>query len=200
MSRKAFRKGSHQAHETYKGQHRFEHWYVDNQVYFITVRVRDQIPALQTDAAKTIFWNQFDHYVGKTSYVPWVTSLLDNHYHTLGYLRIGLDLPLLMRGLHGSVAKRVNDLLETRIVPFWVGAGHQNYFDGCIRNEQQARRAFRYTLTQCRRHGICPQWEHYPHTRVNVDVERAVRRSHELKAFMESVPYKRYQSQGISRQ
>jgi hypothetical protein len=57
----------------------------------------------------------------------------------------------------------------------------------------QCRRAFRYTLTQCKRHGICLNPSDYPHTRVNVDVDRAVRRTLELQAFMEDVPYKRYE-------
>ena len=140
MGWKEFRKGSHKEDKLWNGRHRYEHWYVDNQVYFITARVRGRYPAFASEAAKTIFWDRFDHYVSKSSYVPWVTSLLDNHYHTLGYLKIGSDLSKLMRGLHGSVAKLVNDLLPERILPFWVDAGHQNYFDGCIRDVLQARR------------------------------------------------------------
>ena len=31
-----FRKSSYTSHEFYKGQHRSEHWYRDNTVYFIT--------------------------------------------------------------------------------------------------------------------------------------------------------------------
>lgn len=99
----------------------------------------------------------------------------------------------MMRKLHGSVAKLVNDLLPERRVPFWREAGNRDYFDGCIRDELQCRRAYRYTLTQCVRHRICPDWREYPDTRVNIDVDRAVRRALELKAFMEDVPYKRYQ-------
>jgi len=192
MGFKEFRKGSHKREEYWKGQHRYEHWYVDNQVYFITARVRNRQSAFHSDNAKGIFWNRFNHYVSVTSYTPWVTSLMDNHYHTLGYLKVGADLPVLMRGLHGSVAKLVNDTLSVRIRPFWVDAGHQNYFDGCIRDSLQARRAFRYTLTQCIRHCVCADWRGYPHTRVNIDIERAVQRATVLNAFMQDVPYKRY--------
>ena len=103
----------------------------------------------------------------------------------------------MMKGIHGSVAKLVNDRLPQRLLPFWVDSGHQNYFDGCIRDETQCRRAYRYTLTQCRRHGICAEPEDYPHTRVGVDLERAVKRALALKAFLTGVPYKRYQS-GVS--
>ena len=90
-------------------------------------------------------------------FVPWVTSLLDNHYHVLGYLHKGDNLPVMMQRFHGSTAKYVNViLLDTRSASFWTDAGKQNYFDGCIRDEMQCRRAYRYTLTQCRRHGNLP--------------------------------------------
>jgi len=65
--------------------------------------------------------------------------------------------------------------------------------NGCIRDELQCRRAYRYTLTQCRRHGICANPADYPHTHLNIDVDRAVRRVLELKAFLTDVPYKRYE-------
>ena len=140
-----------------------------------------------------MFWEQFNRYTNEYRFTPWVTSLLDNHYHTLGYLKVGENLPVMMQRIHGSVAKLVNDMLEMRHVPFWVDSGKQNYFDGCIRDELQARRAFRYTLTQSRRHGICLNPADYPHTRVNVPVDRAVKRALELHAFLEGVPYARYE-------
>ncbi len=73
----------------YQGRHRYEHWLVDNQVYFLTARCRDRFPAFATEAAKAVFWDRFNHYTAEFGFVPWVTSLLDNHYHTLGYLRVG---------------------------------------------------------------------------------------------------------------
>jgi hypothetical protein len=175
-----------------RDQHRFEHWHVDNQVYFITARCRDKCPAFATEAAKSIFWNRFDHYTAEFGFVPWVTSLLDNHYHTIGYLRIGKNISPMMQRLHGSTAKLVNDLLTERLLAFWRDAKGREYFDGCIRNEKQARLAYRYTLTQSLRHGIARDWREYSHTRLRVELEAAIRRSHELNAFLEGVPYKRY--------
>jgi|SRR6185437_10771269 len=188
-----FRKSTSSSVEQFKGQHCYEHWYVDNQVYFITARCREKYAAFRTSAAKDVFWDRFTFYTQKYGFTPFVTSLLDNHYHTIGYLRVGENLGPMMQKIHGSVAKLVNDLLPERRPSFWVDAGHQDYFDGCIRDELQCRRAFRYTLTQCKRHGICSNPADYKHTRVNVDIDRAVRRALELKAFMEGIPYKRYE-------
>lgn len=187
------RKTRHSTGPYYKGRHRFEHWYRDNQVYFITARCRDRYPAFASERAKAIFWDRFGLYTQEALFTPWVTSLLENHYHVLGYCKAGDMLGPMMRRIHGSVAKLVNDLLPRRWVPFWGDAGHQDYFDGCIRDERQCRRAYRYTLTQSLRHGVCPDWRDYPHTRVGVELEVAVRRALELGAFLEGVPYKRYQ-------
>jgi hypothetical protein len=187
-----FRKSSISSHKRPFGHHRFEHWYRDNTIYFITARCRGKFPAFESELAKEIFWERFDHYCRHYGFVPFVTSLLDNHYHTLGYLRVGQNLGPLMRHLHGSVAKKVNDLLPTSLKPFWYDTGKQGYFDGCIRDERQCRRAYRYTLTQSMRHRICEDWHRYTHTRMNIDVEKAVKRALELNAFMRGVPYQRY--------
>ena len=113
---------------TFQGRQRYEHWLVDNQVYFVTARCRDRYPAFASEAAKAIFWDRFDHYTKEFNFVPWVASLVDNHYHTLGYLRTSEKLPRMMQRIHGSVAKLVNDLLPERRVPFWRDAKGHEYF------------------------------------------------------------------------
>jgi REP element-mobilizing transposase RayT len=176
----------------YQGRIRYEHWLADNQVYFITARCRDRYHAFATEDAKSIFWDRFNHYTNEFGFVPWITSLVDNHYHTIGYLRSGKELPRMMQRIHGSVAKLVNDLLPERRLSFWRDAKGREYFDGCIRDERQARLAYRYTLNQTKRHGIVGDVRDYRHTRINVELEVAIRRALELGAFLEGVPYKRY--------
>lgn len=186
------RKSSVSRQEFYQGRHRFEHWYLDNCVYFITARCRDRTRCFWTEDAKEIFWDRFEHYVQGHGFVPWVTTLMDNHYHTLGYSREGRNLGALMQKIHGSVAKMVNDILTVRLQPFWHDHGRQTYFDGCIRDETQARRAYRYILRQVERAGIVKSWREYAHTKIGVEMERGIARAKELKAFLEDVPYARY--------
>ena len=187
------RKTRYSTGSVYRGQHRFEHWYRDNQVYFITARCWDRFPAFASEAAKAVFWDRFEHYTQEAQFTPWVTSIVANHYHIVGYCKLGERLGQMMQRIHGSVAKLVNDLLPQRRSPFWGDPGRQDYFDGCIRDEKQCRRAYRYTLTQSVRHGLCADWREYPHTRVRVELDVGVRRALELHAFLEGVPYKRYQ-------
>lgn len=188
-----FRKGSYTHQEFFNGQHRFEHWYRDNTVYFITSKVRDGFRALETEAAKAIFWDRFDHYTSEYGFVPWATTLMNNHYHTIGYQRKGEALGEMMRKIHGSVAWLVMKEIDVRHVPFWRSKGNKDYFDGCIRDVLQAQRAYRYTLMQAVRAGIVADWREYRHTRMSIGLNRAIRRAVELKAFLEGVPYARYE-------
>ena len=57
----------------------------------------------------------------------------------------------------------------------------------------QAVRAYRYTLMQAVRARIVTDWRDYPHTKVDIEMWRAIRRAVELNAFLEDVPYKRYE-------
>jgi REP element-mobilizing transposase RayT len=186
-------KSSRSNREWFDGKHRFEHWYLDNQVYFITARCRDRFPAFATEEARKIFWDRFDHYASEFGFFPWVTSLLNNHYHTLGYLREGKNLKRFIQRLHGSTAKLVNDLLEDRRDHFWSDHKGKEYFDGCIRDEKQCRATYRYVRSQARRHGLMYDCERYPHTHTNIDLEKGIKRAHELRAFLQGVGYRRYE-------
>jgi hypothetical protein len=141
-----------------------------------------------------VFWQKFEQYTAEFGFEPWVTSLLDNHYHTVGYLSVGANLPKIMQRIHGSVAKLVNDLLPERRTEFWRNSKGHEYFDGCLRDEKQGRLTWRYVFNQAKRHGIVSDPILYPHTRVKVQLEDAIRFALERRAFLEGVPYKRYQT------
>jgi hypothetical protein len=49
---------------------------------------------------------------------------------------------------------------------------------------------------QAVRAGIVADYRFYPHTRIFVPMEPAIRRAQELKAFLPNVPYKRYEPRG----
>lgn len=187
-----FRASSNRQIERYGGIHRPEHWYRDRTVYFITARCRDRVRAFASESAKEMFWICFDRYTAEFGFVPWVTTLLDNHYHTIGFLQVGENLGKMMQRLHGSISKQVNDLLKVRLVPFWRDSGRQTYYDGCLRDEKQGRLTYRY-VTQSTRHGIVRDYRKYSHTRVIVEMDRAIARAVVLNAFMTGVRYPRYE-------
>jgi REP element-mobilizing transposase RayT len=183
-----FRKSAPTRNVVFNGEHCLEHWYRDNTVYFLTVRCTNRFHAFASEAAKQIFWRQFDRYTSEYHIDVWVCSVLDNHYHAIGYLAKGDNLSPMLKRIHGSVAKLVNDLLPQRLSPFW-----SKYFDGCLRDEKQYRLAYGYTLTQSIRRGVCRDWREYPHTRMNVKLDDGLARAIQSRAFLAHIPYKRYQ-------
>ena len=188
-----FRKSSATTHEFFDRRHRFEPWYRDNTLYFITSKCRDGFPAFETKPARLIFWDRFDHYTKLHGFTPCVTTLLNNHYHTVGHMKRGEELGEMMRKLHGSVAWLVMKEVGVRHVPFWRDKGNRDYFDGCLRDVLQAERAYRYTLLQAVRARLVRDWREYPDTRVDVEVGAMIRRAVEINAFLEEVPYARYE-------
>jgi hypothetical protein len=188
-----FTRSNPSTHERWEGQHRFEHWYRDNQVYLITARTRDGVNAFESEHAKAIFWDRFSYYATVHLFEPWIVSLLLNHYHAVGHLRVGVELKEMMRKLHGSVAKLVNDRLDVRLVPFWGKHVHRDYFDGCLRDETQLIRSFNYVQRQSVRHGVCRDFRDYSHTRVYKSLDECVTFAREHGALMYGVPYARYE-------
>jgi REP element-mobilizing transposase RayT len=183
-----FKKGSSAKKEYYNGHHRREHWYRDNTVYFLTVRCTGRFPAFASKEAKAIFWRQFTKYTHEHHFDVWICTLMNNHYHAVGYLRSGADLSPMIRKIHGSVARLVNDVLPTRLVPFWA-----DYFDGCLRDENQYRRAYRYTQLQAQRHGICRDYMQYADTHMDVSLSEGLSLAQRRGVFLRNVPYKRYE-------
>ena len=194
---KRIRKYARASETRFTSGHRFEHWYVNNQVYFITARCRGRYPAFASARAKTVFWDRFSHYTAIAGFEPWITSLLDNHYHTIGYISDASTLKTMMQRLHGSIAKLVNDILESegfdRHPNFFRDQRGHEYFDGCLRDETQLRRTWRYLERQSERHGVCDDWRRYEHTRITMPLDKALARAHQLGAFMPDIPYKRYE-------
>lgn len=187
-----FRSSSYTRRERHDGKHRFEHWYRDNSIYFITSKTRDAHRAFASEDAKSVFWDRLNFWSEGHGLELWCVSLLDNHYHILAYLKSGENLGPLMHRLHGSVAKLVNDLLPARHLPFWRTAGNKDYFDGCLRDENQLRRTFRYVQNQAVRARIVKRWEDYAHTRAYITFDQAIERARQLNPYLPEVPYARY--------
>ena len=71
------RKSSYTPNATYDGKRRFEHWYRDNQIYFITARCRNKFPAFASEGAQAVSWDRFAHYTRRHGFTPIVTTLMN---------------------------------------------------------------------------------------------------------------------------
>jgi REP element-mobilizing transposase RayT len=185
--------------EWYKGAHKFEHWYVDHSVYLITSRVRAKRHVFTQPQACDIFWAKFEQYAGENTFEPWIVTLMSNHYHVLGYLKEGNRLGEMMRKFHGSVAWMVCKALVITHKPFWRDDAHRDYFDGCLRDESQLRRTFKYIQNQAQRAGLIGSGQAYHNTRIYIPLDRCLELARERNALLTGVPYARYDEPGRKR-
>jgi len=139
-----------------------------------------------------IFWLKFEQYVSDNTFEPWIVTLMSNHYHVIGFLEEGKRLGEMMRKFHGSVAWLVCKSLGITHKPFWRDDQHRDDFDGCLRDETQLTRSYRYVLTQAERAGVVRPNQTYPNTRAYVNLDEAIRRAIERDALLQGVPYARY--------
>jgi hypothetical protein len=100
----SLRKSSHTNREFHDGEHRFEHWYRDNSVFFITSKVREGRAMFATEEAKLIFWDRFDYYTKLHQFIPWDATVMNNHYHFVGYMKDAQQLGEMMRKRIGRMA------------------------------------------------------------------------------------------------
>lgn len=165
----------------------------------ITARVRDRRHVFTTPETQDIFWTKFGQYTSAHGFHPWVTTLMSNHYHTIGYVDRADDVGEMMRKLHGSVATLVCQSLEITHKPFWLDDHHRDYFDGCLRDETQLRRSYAYVRDQAVAAGLVRDWHAYPNTRVQLDLESAVTFANARDAWLPEVPYARYDDRSRKR-
>jgi REP element-mobilizing transposase RayT len=178
--------------EWHDGAHQFEHWYRDRSVYFISSRVRDRRHVFTTPETCAIFWAKFEQYASNNTFEPWIVTLMSNHYHVVGFLNEGSALKEMMRKFHGSVAWMVCKNLEITHKPFWRDDQHRDYFDGCLRDQNQLVRTYGYVERQAVRAGLARRVGEYPNTRAYVSLDETMRRAQERDGYMEAIPYARY--------
>ncbi|MEL7238232.1 MAG: transposase [Planctomycetota bacterium] len=174
------------------GSHRFEHWIKDNQLYFLTCCTKGHAHVFKSRQAQEVFWQCFNRWHERSGFKVCVVTLMSSHYHLVGYAKVGQQLVDFVQGLHGSTARAVNPLLDQPLRPFWGERKGQSYFDGCLRDEEQASKAWTYTRDQAVKAGLVENWDEWPGTRVFVERDAMLKRATTLGAYLRGVPYKRY--------
>jgi putative transposase len=142
------------------------HLFLDDTPYFITGAIYNKRPLLAGSEIKKqlieLLIRRFDHYGWRLD--DWV--ILDNHYHLLGYSRIGKDLDRLIRSIHSQSAGFI--LTQTHSAPpiWW------NYWDYCPRNEEEYRVRQNYLLYNPVKHGYVQDLKDYPWSSFNDRLKR----------------------------
>lgn len=137
--------------------HHPPHVYLDNTWYMLTASTYQRQPALSEYRAKVFAREQLKSLVAPfgVSLKAWV--ILDDHYHLLLRITCGADLPRFVGRLHGSISRQVNAWAQTLGRRLW-----DNYWDTCMRTEDDLWRRFNYIHQNPVKHGYVGElakWE-----------------------------------------
>ncbi len=129
-------------------KHRPTHIYLDQQYYFLTAGTFHKKAYLNNKFKKNILkeliFTVLRHY--KYSLKAWV--ILDNHYHLIFKTTSGKFLPRVIAAIHGKSAIEVNKIDKKPGRQVWY-----QYWDYCVKNEQDYWKHFNYIHQNPIKHG-----------------------------------------------
>jgi len=134
------------------------HLFLDDTPYFITGAIYQkrhllvdlELKQLLLDLIKKNF-QLFDWQLN-----DWV--ILDNHYHLLGISRKGLDLPKIIKRIHGGSASIIHQKTHCERPVWW------NYWDYCTRDDEDYNTKLNYLLTNPIKHGYVKNLNDYSYS------------------------------------
>ena len=137
--------------------HHPPHIYLDDTWYMITGAIYQKKRLLQTQGHRDLVCDRLKSLVGEFAIQLDAWVVLDNHYHLLLKSRIGNDLTHFFGRLHGRTSFELNGLDNTRGRQVW-----HNYWDNCIRGENDYWKRFNYVHHNPVKHGYVPQTDDWP--------------------------------------
>ena len=129
--------------------------------YFITGSTYNKRYLLANEEIKKLLHNKIYYYFNKYRWKldHWV--ILDNHYHLLGISSIGTDLTNIIKGIHGSTASKICQIMNCSKPVWW------NYWDYCPRNAREYNVRLNYLLWNPVKHGYVDDLKKYPFSSIN---------------------------------
>jgi putative transposase len=136
--------------------HRPPHIYKGRAVYMVTAATLHRIKLFNTDEKKENLKKLLFGCIDDFKFHLFALVVLSNHYHLLLKIRKGNDLTSFIKKLHGKSAIELNkrDVIEGRRA--WY-----QYWDTCIRSENDYWRRFNYIHQNPVKHGYTKDMEDY---------------------------------------
>ena len=142
-----------------KDKHRPPHIYIDDTIYFITAGTVNKAKYFDNDKKKGILLDVINKACRKflLDLIAW--TILDNHYHILTGIDIGEKVPKFVNNLNANSSRLLNQHDKCQGRKVW----HQ-YFDRCIRQEEDYWTRFNYIHHNCVKHGYSDNMRDYKYS------------------------------------
>ena len=166
-----------------RSQHTPAHLLLDHAPYFLTAAIYQKRRLLATPTLKIRLRDTICEFFEKYGWALQHWVILDNHYHLLGQSRNGKDLPQMIRGIHVTSAKAIAQATGCDYPIWW------NYWDYCLRSEQEYNIRMNYVLYNPVKHGYVNNLHDYPYSSFHEAFE-ALGRERLARQFQEYAEYK----------
>lgn len=139
-----------------RGAHRPPHLLLNHASYFVTGAIVGRRPLLADAAIKQHLIDTAHTTFAESDWVLEHWVVLDDHYHLMARSGQGVDLPTVMRRLHGRTARSIR--AETGCaLPVW-----RNYWDYCPRDDDDYLVHVNYLFNNPIKHGCVQDLHDYP--------------------------------------
>jgi putative transposase len=147
-------------------RHQPFHLYLDRHIYFFSVRTYHGVPIIRSVKRKEELKQKIKTISVERDceIIAWV--ILDNHYHFLMKPDKGKDIQCIFQVVHGTTSFQWNKEDNKRRRKIW-----QNYWDCCIRSENDYWKHFNYIHHNPVKHNYVKRMEDYEFSSFNYYVK-----------------------------
>ena len=136
-----------------KNPHAPLHLLANQQLYFVTGRTLYGKPYLRLDSTKKAFLSILKDFLSRKKWELDHWEIMHNHYHFTAISALGEDLPLIMGNIHRKSAKEIRQKTTLKVSKkVW-----HNYWDRCIRDENEYYNCLKYMYWNPVKHGYTTQ-------------------------------------------
>jgi len=136
--------------------HHPPHIFLDNMCYFITARTYEGRKIFNTDENKALLLRSLKAEVRRSGFVLYAWVVLDDHYHILLQCGKSRLISKMINRVHGRVSFLINKDERKRGRKIF-----QNYWDHCIRDQEDFNNHVRYIEYNPVKHGYVDDAKEY---------------------------------------
>lgn len=143
------------------------HIYLNDVIYFLSARTLEGIEFFNTAGKKQILFEVIKKSMGifSCNLIAWV--ILNNHYHLLLKVKMGNQLPNLVRNIHTNSSRLLNKFENRQTRSIWW-----NYWDHSIRDDKDFWKHFNYIHHNPIKHDYTKKMEDYKFSSYNEWLKR----------------------------
>ncbi len=152
---------------TINKNHKPPHYFADNEIYFITASTYQKKPLFDSDEKKKMLRSVLREKAKLFGVTIYAYAIMDSHYHLLIGIAHGKNISAFVKGVNGKSAILLKKMDKIQEKTIWY-----NYWDKCIKTENDFWTRFNYIHHNPVKHGNVLQMEEYEYSSYRLWLEK----------------------------